>query len=75
MKAQEHNKWAQSRTKDNISLERMDQLQEKKNQQALKQQKASDLAEEARLEKVRKAKEHNKKAMTRTKENLSVERT
>jgi len=41
---------------------------------AQKQQKAADKAEQARLEKVRKAKEHNKKAMTRTKENISLER-
>jgi hypothetical protein len=45
MKAQEHNKWAESRTKDNISQERIDQLQEKKNQMELKWQKAADKAE------------------------------
>jgi len=36
--------------------------------------KVSNIAEKQRLEKVRKAKEHNKKAETRTKENLSQER-
>jgi len=36
-----------------------------------KMNKASDQAEKQRLSKVKKAKEHNKKAETRTKENLS----
>ena len=61
MKAQEHNKHAQSRTKENISQERTEKLLKKKNKYENKMNKASELAEFQKLEKVSKAQGHNQK--------------
>ena len=62
------------RIRENLEEERNIKIQEQKNKFDDKQHKAEDLAEQQRLEKVKKAHDHNLVAQSRTKENLSQER-
>lgn len=59
------------RTKENLEVDRNIKIQEQKNKIEEKQHKAEDLAEQQRIQKVKKAQDHNQMAQTRTKENIS----